>query len=250
MADSAGIAGLIASTIDSAGEQTLWSRITICAVSGFALILGARSMMKVLNVMHVLVWRLPRSKLRHQVSGVAGLIFSVAIGFALVHVTTRLRDVSFAAWIAAELLYVAFPFAVWLVGTMHLFPHPPELRWVDVVPGAILVGVGVEALKIFTVLWTTGSFERRSETYGAIGGSLALLLWAYVAGRIFTAAVVLNAVTWRRNQSGTAAPPALDASVFAPPPAGARAPIAALPPPAPPASAPDLPLPVGPDEPT
>ena len=64
--------------------------------------------------------------------------------------------------------------------------------------GTLLVGVGVEALSIFTVVWISHSFESKSETYGAIGGSLSILLWAYVLGRIIAAAPVVNAMMWRR----------------------------------------------------
>ena len=47
--------------------------------------------------------------------------------------------------------------------------------------------MGVEALHIFTVVWIVRSFESKSETYGAIGGSLSILLWAYFLGRILSA---------------------------------------------------------------
>ena len=37
------------------------------------------------------------------------------------------------------------------------------------------------------------SFQSKSEAFGAIGGSLSILLWSYVMGRILAAAPVLNA---------------------------------------------------------
>ena len=73
------------------------------------------------------------------------------------------------------------------------------MAWQDFLPGAILVGVGVEALHVFTVVWISRSFQSKSEAFGAIGGSLSILLWSYVMGRILAAAPVLNAAAWRRT---------------------------------------------------
>jgi uncharacterized BrkB/YihY/UPF0761 family membrane protein len=63
----------------------------------------------------------------------------------------------------------------------------------------VLVGVGLQCLHVFTVVWIVRSLEHKTEAYGAIGASLALLLWAYVLGRILTGSAVLNATLWRRH---------------------------------------------------
>ncbi len=103
--------------------------------------------------------------------------------------------------------FVVVPTGLWLLASVKVFPHPPEADWRALLPGALLVGIGIEALHVFTVVWIAHSFERKSETYGAIGGSLALLLWAYVLGRILAAAPVLNSVMWRRGSTLPLPPP-------------------------------------------
>jgi uncharacterized BrkB/YihY/UPF0761 family membrane protein len=40
---------------------------------------------------------------------------------------------------------------------------------------------------------------RKSALYGAIGIALALLLWTYFAGRLFTAAIAANASLWKHR---------------------------------------------------
>jgi uncharacterized BrkB/YihY/UPF0761 family membrane protein len=45
--------------------------------------------------------------------------------------------------------------------------------------------------------------EHKSETYGAIGTALTVLLWAYVFGRIMTASAMLNAAGWKKAHLGT-----------------------------------------------
>ena len=268
-ADKAGIAGLLATTIRNVGDQSVWSRLTILAISGFALVLGARNLYKVLTVIHVLIWRLPRVRVRGQARAVGLLILSVLGALVLAQLVSKLQDRSFPAWVFATSLFMLIPAGLWLVASLRLFPHPPEVGWRDLVPGALLVGVGIEALHIFTVVYIAHSFERKSETYGAIGGSLSLLLWAYVAGRILAASPVINAVVWRRTHANRLPPPVVP---NLPPPvvpnlpspaapavaAAAPSPAPAAPAPAPAGSAlaapaapaappaPDLPLPTPP----
>ena len=162
---------------------------------------GARNLLKVLTVIHVLIWRLPRVRVRRQARAVGLLVLSVLGALVLAQLISKLQDRSFPAWVFATSLFMLIPAGLWLVASLRLFPHPPEVGWRDLVPGALLVGVGIEALHIFTVVYIAHSFERKSETYGAIGGSLSLLLWAYVAGRILAASPVLNAVVWRRTHA-------------------------------------------------
>ena len=201
LAETAGIAGLVAASINATGDQSLWSRITIMVVAGAAMVIASRTLMKSLHAVHLLVWGLPRVRYRNSVVGVGTLIFSVALGLALVQATARMRNAFLPGFVLGDVAFMAFPFGVWLLGSLRLFPRPAETTWRDLVPGAIVVAVGVELLQFFTLIWISRSFERRSETYGAIGGSLALLLWAYVVGRILCGAVVLNAVMWRRMHS-------------------------------------------------
>jgi len=238
----AGIAGLLATTIRNVGDQSVWSRLTILGISGVALVLGARNLIKVLTVIHVLIWHVPRVRVRRQARSVGLLILSVLGALVLAQLTSKLQDRSFPAWVFATSLFMLIPAGLWLVASLRLFPHPPELGWRDMVPGALLVGVGIEALHVFTVVYISHSFERKSETYGAIGGSLSLLLWAYVAGRILAASPVLNAVVWRRTHANQLPPPVvpnLPPPVVSNPPAPAPAvPAAAAPAPAPALAAP------------
>jgi uncharacterized BrkB/YihY/UPF0761 family membrane protein len=77
-------------------------------------------------------------------------------------------------------------------------PHAADAGWKDLIPGAVLFGVAVLGLHLFTVYWVADLIKRKSATYGAVGSALALLLWAYVFGRIMTASAVLNASLWAR----------------------------------------------------
>jgi uncharacterized BrkB/YihY/UPF0761 family membrane protein len=220
MLDDAGITGLLAGTITDVGNQSLWTRLTLLAVSGFALLSGTRSFIKVLVVVHQLVWLLPRNKPRNQARLVGGTLLAVLISIVLVQVLSVLESYSFVAWVVGTALYMVVPASLWLFASWKVFPHPNGAQWQDFIPGAIVVGVGVEALHIFTVVWISRSFANKSEAFGAIGGSLSILLWSYVIGRIMAAAPVLNAAAWRRTHiEPVPAPlPPPSAAVVVPPP--------------------------------
>jgi uncharacterized BrkB/YihY/UPF0761 family membrane protein len=66
----------------------------------------------------------------------------------------------------------------------------------------VLAAVGVEVLHLVTVYWISYAVAKKTERYGAIGAALALLLWAYLLGRVITSAAVLNATVWYRGQPG------------------------------------------------
>ena len=241
MLDEAGISGLLAGTITDIGNQSLWTRLTLLGVSGFALLSGTRSFIKVLVVVHQLVWLLPRTKRRNQARLVGGTLLAVLASLVLVQVLSVLEDYSFVAWVVGTALYMAVPAGLWLFASWKVFPHPDGAQWRDFLPGAIMVGVGVEALHIFTVVWISRSFESKSEAFGAIGGSLSILLWSYVIGRIMAAAPVLNAAAWRRTHLEPVPaplPPPSPAAPVSPPP-----PPAPVPPPSPSSRAPIAPPP-------
>ena len=111
----------------------------------------------------------------------------------------ELQDVSLALWIASMALLVVVPGSLWLWASTDVFPSAPGTTWRDMLPGAVLVGVGVQMLHVVTVVWIARSLESKSETYGALGAALTILLWAYLLGRLITAAASLNTVVWRQR---------------------------------------------------
>jgi uncharacterized BrkB/YihY/UPF0761 family membrane protein len=82
-----------------------------------------------------------------------------------------------------------------------LLPHPEDIDLWHLVPGAVVFGIGAEALHVVTVVWIPYLVSSKSETYGAIGIALVLLFWAYLLGRVMTASAVLNAALYTRRVS-------------------------------------------------
>jgi uncharacterized BrkB/YihY/UPF0761 family membrane protein len=66
------------------------------------------------------------------------------------------------------------------------------------VPGAVLVAIGAQALNLFTVYYLAGQAERATSTYGAIGAALTILLWLFILARLVVGGAMLNAELARR----------------------------------------------------
>ena len=90
-------------------------------------------------------------------------------------------------------------FALWWWVSWKL-PHPPVPARA-LVPGALLMAIGADALHLLTTYWIGHLVARKTNTYGSVGIALAVLLWVYILGRIIVASAGLNAALWYRRQN-------------------------------------------------
>ena len=108
-----------------------------------------------------------------------------------------IQRTSVGIWIVCMVMIVVVPAGVWLWVTDRIFPSAPGTTWRDLWPGALLFGIGIQMLHVATVVWIARSLESKSETYGALGAALTILLWAYLLGRLVTASASLSTVLWQ-----------------------------------------------------
>jgi uncharacterized BrkB/YihY/UPF0761 family membrane protein len=193
-----GIGGLMAQAVHaSASHLTGSSRWFALVGIVVVVLLAGRALLKTLRIVHGLVWRVPVRKPAHPTRAALVIVVLTTMSLLLSATIERLRTVSGVGELGAIILYTAVPSAIWLVVEFAM-PHAADAGWKDLIPGAVVFGIAVLGLHIFTVYWVANLIKRRSATYGAIGAALALLLWAYVFGRIMTASAVLNASLWAR----------------------------------------------------
>jgi uncharacterized BrkB/YihY/UPF0761 family membrane protein len=152
------------------------------------------------NIVHALVWQVPRTRLQSANRAALGYILLVTVLLALSLGVSALRE-HFALWgTVALVLYTLVPLLFWWFASWW-FPHRP-CPLIALAPGAALFAIGVALLHVVTLVWFPHHLESKSETYGTIGVAIALLLWAYLLGRLITLAAVLNAALWARFGAG------------------------------------------------
>lgn len=191
-----GITRLTAESVSGAAHLSGWARITAFVVAGYALFLSARSFVKVLTIVHALVWDIPRKRLKNATRAALGFIALITVLIALSFSASLLREHFALGGLLTLIAYTSAPFVVWWYASAWL-PHR-DCPLIALAPGAALFAIGVEILHLVTVIWFPHYLQSKSEVYGALGIALALLLWAYLVGRLVTLAAVLNAALWAR----------------------------------------------------
>lgn len=107
------------------------------------------------------------------------------------------RSWSVAAGVLTSLV-VALPYAgAWLLIAIRL-PHR-DAGWRELIPGAVLFGVGVDLLQIAAAYALAPMALSKQGTYGALGIAASLLLGLFVLGRAIVASAVVNATLAERR---------------------------------------------------
>ncbi len=204
LAKTLGITGILASAVVDTQQISVLSQTFLVLGASVALVVTANSLVKTLFVVHWLVWGVPRAKpsgIRPIGAAIGLALMMVVLSVSLNHLRNQLGIVGS---ILVVLLVTAISFAAWWWVSWQL-PHAP-LAARELVPGAVVVALGVDVMHALTTYWIGAVVARKSNTYGAIGIALAVLLWVYVFGRMLVASAGVNATLWRRRQVQAARP--------------------------------------------
>jgi uncharacterized BrkB/YihY/UPF0761 family membrane protein len=196
LARRTGVLGIAASAVDATAHASTWAQVLTLAFATWALVSGARTLIKCLRAVHALIWQVELQKTRHLTLLALLAIVVTTLLAAVVRLVGLIQHESIVLWVVSVVLLVSVPTALWLLVTLRIFPSAPMTTWRDLLPGALFLGAGVQVLHVFTVVWIARSLESKSETYGAMGAALTILLWAYLLGRLVTGSATLSAVIW------------------------------------------------------
>jgi uncharacterized BrkB/YihY/UPF0761 family membrane protein len=202
-AEAFGISGVAARGATAAIEQDAHSAWYFLIAGLVLLVWFSISAVRALRVAHAVVWHVHPEKPRRPL--VAGMLFSL-IMTSLILVTggtqwlrEELGTGGLLATIAIVVLYAAI--ALWM---MTLLPHG-DAPWTALVPGAVLLALGTQAMHLVVALYLAPKLGRSSELYGSLGASTVVLLWLYLTARLLIASAFLNATLWERKQRATTA---------------------------------------------
>ena len=197
LAKTLGITGVLASAVVNGQDISVLSQFFLVLGASVALIWTANGLVKTLYVVHWLIWGVPR--LKPTGFRTIGTTIGLAVLLTVLAVATNVlrTDVGLLGSLLVALIVMSVAFAVWWWVSWRL-PHAPVSAR-QLIPGAVLVALGVEVLHLMTTYWIGHVVARKSNTYGAIGIALAVLLWVYVLGRIIVASAGVNVALWRQS---------------------------------------------------
>lgn len=200
LAKSAGIKGIAAGSIASATKSSTQNRWLLIGLGIVALVSATKALVKVLWRSHEMAWRAPERRSPSLIGSVAAALGLTFLGLAAATIVSALRGNSAVIGIGAIAIVAMAWFGLWLL-ISWLLPHG-DAPWTALVPGAVLVGVSIEALRVVTIYYIADKVNSSSSLYGGLGAAAALLTWFYMLSRACVAAAVLNATLWDRRTRG------------------------------------------------
>ena len=203
-AESVGLKGLVTGSVAGAAESsTRWYALLI----GIPLLVYVtRSILRALVGAHRLVWSDVRSRAyKPTLIATLRLLVLLLLYYVASGLAAWIRSFSVGFGVLATLLVVVIYGGLWLAISLRL-PHR-DAPWVALIPGAVFVGVGVEAMQVFTAYFLVPYAINKQGTYGSLGAAAALLFGLYILSRLIVGSAVVNATLWARRTRGDAPPP-------------------------------------------
>ncbi len=195
-AKSAGLAGLVSSSVAGAANSSArWYAVLIGIP---ILVVTTRSVLRTLIVAHRLIWTDLRGAIPKPTLGATLKLLAALVGMLVISgLAGAARGSSFEGGLLVTLA-IPLPYAaLWLLISLRL-PHR-DATWQALIPGAILMGVGLEVVHVATAYFIAPQAASKQGTYGSLGIAAALLLGLFLISRLITATAVLNATLWNRR---------------------------------------------------
>jgi membrane protein len=199
-AKAVGLVDVVSSSVASASRSSArWYALVIGIPT---LVLATRSVLRVLIGAHRLVWADRRGADPRPTVLATLRLLALLLCFPLTTLAAAgIREWSTIPGILATLL-AGLPYAaLWLLVSIRL-PHR-SAPWTALLPGAALVGLGMELLSVASALAITPWVVAKQGTYGALGAAAALLIGLFLLSRLAVGAAMVNAMLWERRGPGT-----------------------------------------------
>ena len=190
LARDVGLSAALAGTVAAAVETSSQGRIYLLILGIFLLAWAGRGVAKAMHLISGLAWSVPPGKAHNPLMESAAVVAVVAIELAIHLLVTR--DDGSVGVLMGFLVETAAISAL-MVWVFTNLSHAEGARWTAMVPGALLVALGILLLRLVTVFYFAGRLESVSDLYGALGLASVFLAWLYILGRALVAGISLNA---------------------------------------------------------
>lgn len=201
LASQLGVGGIVSNSLESASNSH--SPFYALVVGIPILLYATRSVLRVLIGTHRLAWGDVRdARPKPTFLDAAKLLGVLVLYFLLAGLAGWARAHSPRAGLVATLLVIVGFAGLWLWTSMQL-PHR-DAGWVDLLPGAVTVGVGVGLVQVVGAYLFGPYALQKQGTYGALGLAAALLLGLWLLGRLLVGGAEINATLWERRRRESA----------------------------------------------
>jgi membrane protein len=199
LAKSSGVVGFAAQSVSQASADSEHVRLWALLVGLPALYLASAAFVKALMIAHSLIWEIPRRKLTRKWLAALAMTGVLTATFVSIEGATAIRSRTEIGGLVAMLILGAIVGGLWLWVSLHM-PRPEATTWKDLLPGVVVVAIGVQIVHLVTVYYVSRKIAGASETYGALGGAIGILLALFFLARVLVIGSELNAELWRRGQ--------------------------------------------------
>jgi uncharacterized BrkB/YihY/UPF0761 family membrane protein len=193
----AGLTTAVAGSVSTAAQQSDAGRWWLLAIGLYLTLWFSWSLLRALRLVHAAAWQIAPPPLRNAPRALGCVLATpFVIGLAAaVAGWIRAHTRSAPGLVATLAVGAVFAF-VWLVVSRWL-PAAPGAPWTAFIPGAVVLGVGLETLHLFTVYFLANKLASASALYGTLGLAGTLLFYLFLIGRGVIWAAELNAVAWQ-----------------------------------------------------
>jgi uncharacterized BrkB/YihY/UPF0761 family membrane protein len=206
-----GISEALLMEVAASSKLSSGTRWVVMAGAVLALLWAAIWAARAIRAVHYIAWTGGVERMGQPIQGALVLIGAIAaVGAVIAGAGAARENLGTVGLIIAVGVTFAF-FGIWL-WMEWMLPHG-EAPLRALIPGAIVVAVGIQAVHLTTALFIGAKVARASATYGSLGVAFTVLAWLYILSRIIVASAMLNAARWERrvqlppHPTGTATPP-------------------------------------------
>jgi uncharacterized BrkB/YihY/UPF0761 family membrane protein len=192
LARDAGLSAALAASVAKAVEASGQGRWYLLVVGLAFLLWAGIGVVKAIKLISGLAWEVAPSFGNNPLTS-SVMVIVTAVTVLVIH---RAAIVLLGGPFASDIFVIAMETALLAAIVTWVFwrlPHAPDARWLGMVPGAILVAVGVLATRVVTIVYFASRLERVDDLYGALGVASVFLAWLFILARLWVAGTSLNA---------------------------------------------------------
>lgn len=196
-ADATGISETVLLSVGSSAKLSTGTRWVVIAGAVLALLWAAIWAARAIRAVHYIAWSGGVERMGKPLHGAIILIGAIVAVTLVISGASAAREQLGTIGLLISFAVTAAFFGIWL-WLEWLLPHG-DAPLHALIPGAILVSVGIQIVHLTTVLFIGAKVARASATYGSLGVAFTVLAWLYILSRIIVGSAMLNAARWERH---------------------------------------------------